>query len=171
VVERRHVVQVRRLRAGEGDRLRELRLRALRADPYAFYATLASEEFAPPEHWERQARASESAATQVTFVADRDGESVGIAIGLLPADRPATARVEAMWVAPGARRLGLGRALLEAVMAWARERGALRLELAVSERSAAAQALYRDAGFAPTGERRRVASDPAQTGVLMSRSL
>jgi GNAT superfamily N-acetyltransferase len=160
-------VLIRPLRVGEGARLRQLRLRALRADPYAFYSTLASEELAPPAHWERQATASAA----VVFIADRDGEWVGTAAGVMLGDRPGAARLEAMWVAPAARRQGVGRALLEAVAGWARESGARRLELAVSERSAAARALYRDAGFVATGERRRVPSDPAAMGVFMSRSL
>jgi ribosomal protein S18 acetylase RimI-like enzyme len=61
--------------------------------------------------------------------------------------------------------------LVEAVLAWARERGApaVVLEVTDTERAAPAAALYRSLGFAPTGERTVLDSDPSLETVLMSR--
>jgi ribosomal protein S18 acetylase RimI-like enzyme len=61
---------------------------------------------------------------------------------------------------------------VEAVLAWARERGAptITLEVTDTERARPAAALYRSLGFAPTGERRTLDSDPALETILMSRS-
>jgi GNAT superfamily N-acetyltransferase len=50
-------------------------------------------------------------------------------------------------VARGARRGGRGRALVEAALAWARERGAARVEVRVAARNAAGQAFWRSLGF------------------------
>ena len=50
-------------------------------------------------------------------------------------------------VAPHARRLGAARALLDAACAFARERGALGLELETGKDNSTAQALYRNAGW------------------------
>jgi ribosomal-protein-alanine N-acetyltransferase len=57
-------------------------------------------------------------------------------------------------VAPAARRRGIGRALLAAAAADARERGATTLFLEVRDGNAAALALYRAAGYAGIGRRR-----------------
>ena len=52
-----------------------------------------------------------------------------------------------LYVAPQARRLGAARALLDAACAFARERGALGLELETGRDNVTAQALYRNAGW------------------------
>jgi ribosomal protein S18 acetylase RimI-like enzyme len=55
--------------------------------------------------------------------------------------------LEDLYVAPEARREGLGRTLVEAVIERARERGCRRVELDVSSENPAAMALYRSLGF------------------------
>ena len=57
------------------------------------------------------------------------------------------AYLEELYVAPGRRGLGIGRALLEAAMETAREAGASRMELGTSEDDTAAMALYESVGF------------------------
>jgi GNAT superfamily N-acetyltransferase len=74
-------------------------------------------------------------------------------------------------VAPSARGRGFGRQLVEAIAEWARTRSASRLELSVSERAETAAALYRQLGFAPTGEQQPLESDPSLTEVFLSRHL
>ena len=55
--------------------------------------------------------------------------------------------LEELWVRPNARGARLGRALLDAAMERARERGATRIELNTSTDDVAARALYQSAGF------------------------
>ena len=57
------------------------------------------------------------------------------------------AYLEELYVAPAKRGQGLGRALLEAAMETARQRGARRMELGTSEDDTAARGLYESAGF------------------------
>lgn len=52
-----------------------------------------------------------------------------------------------LFVAPGARRLGAGRALLLAAEDHAREAGAVRLELSTARDNLSAQALYESLGW------------------------
>ncbi|WP_254716466.1 N-acetyltransferase [Actinomadura sp. WMMB 499] len=59
--------------------------------------------------------------------------------------------VYAMAVAPDARRRGLGRRVLRALLAWGRLRGCRRAYLVVVERNAAARALYAGEGFVEKG--------------------
>jgi GNAT superfamily N-acetyltransferase len=55
--------------------------------------------------------------------------------------------LEDLYVREAARRTGFGRALVEAVVARARERGCRRVELDVNEDNAPALALYQACGF------------------------
>jgi ribosomal protein S18 acetylase RimI-like enzyme len=57
------------------------------------------------------------------------------------------AHLEELYVVPDRRGHGLGRALLDAAMEHARERGAAHIDLGTSEDDVAARALYESAGF------------------------
>jgi ribosomal-protein-alanine N-acetyltransferase len=76
-----------------------------------------------------------------------------------------------MWVEPAWRRRGVGRALLQELFIWARERKLSRLALWAPAHSAAALALYARAGFRETGRRAPLASHPALEIVEMAAPL
>jgi ribosomal protein S18 acetylase RimI-like enzyme len=157
---------VRRLRAHEADLLRDVRLRALSDAPMAFGSTLAREQGYEPETWERWAAASAAGERQAIFIAR---PAAGMASGVIDDEEPAVAHLYAMWVAPEARGTGAGRALLDAVVAWAADRGAERLTTSVTEGNAAAAALYTAAGFADTGRREPLGHSEAVVAVLERR--
>jgi ribosomal protein S18 acetylase RimI-like enzyme len=154
---------VRRLGADEADLLRALRLRALGDAPMAFGSTLAREETYGPEQWERWAAASATGEQQAIFIAE---PACGMASGVIDDEDPALAHLYAMWVAPEARGSGAGRALLDAVVAWATDRGTERLVTSVTDGNAAAAALYAGAGFADTGRREPLGHSDAVVAVL-----
>ena len=87
------------------------------------------------------------------FVAEVDGAVVGMAFGLMDRELPTRAHLGGMWVAPDARHQGCGRALSDAVIAWAHERRFTDLALWVTEGNKTALALYERQGFALTGRR------------------
>jgi ribosomal protein S18 acetylase RimI-like enzyme len=145
---------IRPLRAGEGPRLRELRLRAIQDAPHAFFHPADVEEALPPAHWEDWATGDKPGRDRVMFVAVADGEWLGMAGCVLRADSSGTLDATGMWVAPGARGQNLGARLVDEIVAWGRERGAVRMEFAVTETNEIAIALYRRLGFTPTGRRR-----------------
>jgi ribosomal-protein-alanine N-acetyltransferase len=102
------------------------------------------------------------------FVANRDDAVVGFAVGMVAGrGLESVAELESIAVAIGARRLGVGRALCEAVAGWCREQGAAALELEVRAASEGAVALYRGLGFVAVGRRRGYYSDPVDDAVLM----
>jgi GNAT superfamily N-acetyltransferase len=164
-------VEIRRLRAGEAARIRELRLRALEESPEAFGSSHAGEVDLPPAFWQRLADASELATAEIVFVAEEDSAWLGMAGGFLREGEPEAAGLWGMWVAPEARRRTLASHLVDAVAAWARARKALRLNLSVTDRAEAATALYERLGFTPTGERRPLASNPEIVEIVLSRIL
>ncbi len=69
------------------------------------------------------------------------------------------------------RRRGFGRALLDAVLTRAKERGAERMFLEVRRSNAPAIALYRAAGFAVCGVRRNYYALPTEDALLMDITL
>lgn len=81
------------------------------------------------------------------LVVYRAGVPVGCgAVRLLNAE---TAELKRMYVVPAARGTGLGRRLVAALEASARDLGVRKLVLETGVRQAAAQALYRATGFQP----------------------
>ena len=148
-------VLVRRIRGDEWPKLRAFRLRALAEAPTEFGSTLAREEAFPEQTWRDRAERGAAGAEGVTFIAQRDGEWVGLATGLArdpeDPDDPRSVLV-GMFVAPSARERGVGAALVEAVVAWARARRAVGLSLWVTATNSPAIALYEKCGFHRTGE-------------------
>jgi len=146
-------IVVRRIRAGDAALLREVRLRALETDPETFGSTYEHEAAYPGERWRERANADAAGDEVTTLLAVRDDEAVGLVTSVRDDDDPTRYDVYAMWVAPDARGVGIGRRLLDEVEAWSRAAGARSLWLSVTNRADAAQGLYRSAGFEPNGER------------------
>ena len=163
-------IEVRRLRAGEGARLRELRLRSIQDAPQAFGATYEESVALPLEEWERRAARHHLAAVSVLFVAE-DGEHWrGLAGGTFP-EGSAIPTLFGMWVSPEVRRSGLGARLVEAVCGWAAEVGVPAIRLEVVDTNSAARDLYRRAGFLETGEVTPLPRQPDVLEVEMLRDL
>jgi RimJ/RimL family protein N-acetyltransferase len=90
------------------------------------------------------------------FVAEADDELVGrLSVGRDP--HPASAHVAdvGLMVAASHRRRGIGRALLDAAVGWARGAGVRKLELHVFPYNTGAIALYEDFGFVREGYRKQ----------------
>jgi GNAT superfamily N-acetyltransferase len=159
---------VRRIRADESPRLRTLRLRALAAAPTAFGSTLAREEAFSDEVWIERATQGAAGADTVTYVAEDGDHWVGLVTGRAEAGR---FDLFAMFVEPEARRRGIGAALVESVVEWAKARGAPRLYLGVTATNHDAIALYERCGFRSTGTRRPLEHTPSLTVVEMAREV
>jgi len=154
--------------------LRALRLRALADTPMAFGSTLAREQAFAEEVWHERAQRDAAGVDNVTFVAERDGRWLGIVTGLArDPDVPHDPRPElvAMFVCPEARGSGLGGALVDAVVGWARERRAAGLTLWVTATNTRALALYTRHGFRRTGESKPLDHSPALESIRMVRDL
>jgi len=129
------------------ERVRAIRIAALRDTPDAFGTTVDEEEVRAPESW--QERLESSGAT--TFLATHDGADVGIVVGAPVRGRDNVAGLYAMWVPPAARGTGVSDLLVAAVVEWARDLGFTRLLLDVADDNPTAIRLYERNGFMPTG--------------------
>lgn len=132
---------VRRVRSDEWRELRAVRLRALEDSPDAFASSLAEETVRPDDWW------VEGTRRLAWFVAEHDGEVVGLVAGMPLEDTP---EVISMWVDPRHRGTGIADDLLAAVVAWARAEGAKALCLAVAQDNHRARRFYERAGFSST---------------------
>lgn len=107
---------------------------------------------------------------RMAVVAELDGRIAGFAAATLLLDGVENrCELDTMAVDPAARRRGLGQALLEAVLAWAAERGARRVGLEVRASNAAALGLYRRMGFAEEGRRVGYYADPPEDALVLAR--
>lgn len=143
---------IRRLTPDDWEEYREIRLAALTEAPEAFGSNLAREQQFTEEIWRSRL------TTAAAFAAEQDGDRrlLGIAAGL-PTDMTVAARLIGMWIAPEARRQGVGEALVHQVIAWAQAEGFSWLELEVTTGNTGAERLYERCDFVRTGE--KVADD------------
>ena len=129
---------------------RKVRLEALEESPLAFCSTYGREAQFEPEEWMRRVERW-NGERGIGYLALENGLGCGIAGGFLDEAEPGRADLVSMWTAPAYRRLGVGRQLVEAVMGWARLRGAHSLRLMVTSSNEAAIGFYRRLGFQDTG--------------------
>lgn len=93
-----------------------------------------------------------------------DGFVVGYLVAWFVLDE---AEIANLAVVPTARRRGVARALLEEIVAEAREARIARLFLEVRESNAAARALYASMGFAPIARRPRYYRKPVEDAIVL----
>jgi GNAT superfamily N-acetyltransferase len=136
---------VRRIQAHEGPLLRELRLRSLSDAPDAFGQRLEEARASVPAEWAEVARAAADGDHRAWLIAFEAGMPVGLVLGRRR--RPTTLLLFSMWVAPEARRVGIGTRLIEALEDWARGWHARVTLLWVIRGNDAALAFYRRLGF------------------------
>lgn len=166
-------MRIRRIEPADAPLLRRTRLRAVADQPGDTTATLGQTEALTDEHWARAAEANASGGTQATFFAvddDADPEgAVGMVGSYVLGDHIAT--MVGLWSAPGYRDIGVGDALLEAVVAWATSSGADQLRIWVVERTEHSRRFYEERGFVASGETMPYELDPRVTEVEMLRVL
>jgi ribosomal protein S18 acetylase RimI-like enzyme len=142
-------MEIRRLQAADAPAYRALRLRALREHPEAFTSSHEEDAAQPPAVAEKRLASPEFAA----WGAFQGRELYGI-VGLEREGRAKNrhkATVVGMYVAPEVAGQGVGRALLEALVAHARSCGIESLVLTVTDGNAGAERLYAGAGFRSFG--------------------
>jgi GNAT superfamily N-acetyltransferase len=159
-------VTVRRIRPDEWEEFREVRLRALEADPLAFGSTLPRERGFSDDEWKERTRRGASGAESATYIAaQRTGSFLGlVSIGQYQGEW----HVWAMWLDPGWRGKGMGGRLFDEALAWfhtVAPHSALILD--VNPRQEAAERLYARRGFRRTGHSEPLGHTPGETVVTM----
>lgn len=151
----------------------EFQVRAARASDLPAVVAL-ERSIAEAPHWAEAEYAgilgadAGASVRRCLLVAEREGHIVGFAVGkVIGSGTDTVAELESVVVAEQARRTGIGRALLERVLAWCGEMRAAEMELEVRSENSAAIALYRRMGFVEVGLRKRYYRAPVDDAVLM----
>ena len=130
------------------------------AEVYAPYVTdgPVSFELEPPSVAEMARRIARAQASHAWLVAERDDRVVGYAYGGEWMTRAAYrwTCVVSVYLEPGLRRTGTGRALYEALFARLAGRGFRTALAGITQPNAASEGLHRALGFEPVGTFRRV---------------
>jgi GNAT superfamily N-acetyltransferase len=137
-------VEIRRIKPEDWSHLRDMRLRALRDAPEAFGQTYENAAAEPELEWRSAARAASAGDRRAWFFAGPASD-----LGMVQTRRrpPDDCLVFSMWVAPAARRAGVGRALIDTAGNWARSWGGRRIVLWVTGMNQEAQRFYERIGF------------------------
>jgi ribosomal-protein-alanine N-acetyltransferase len=140
-------------------------VRILRADDLPRVSEIERAVFSDP--WTRRAFADAMDMPYVgAFAADgEDGFVMGYGLCSAAADQ---GEILNLAVDPVARRRGIGRLLLEAMLGWLKSRGVRRVYLEVRPSNAAAVELYRRAGFRSAGKRRGYYRAPPEDALTMA---
>lgn len=160
--------EIRRIRPDDWERLREVRLAALLDEPSAFGSTYAAELEAPERLWVELAASRATGSHGANFLALDSSQLVVGIVGIFPMEAaPSVAELTSMWVAPAARRHGLGTLLVRGAVDWALSTGCSDVQLWVTRGNDPARSLYSDLGFVEMGDVRPLPSDPCQNEVRM----
>jgi ribosomal protein S18 acetylase RimI-like enzyme len=161
-------IEIRRLTEAEAAVFRDIRLEALVAAPDAFSSIFAHESDQPLSFFAGRIGGG------VVFGAFRGAELLGVA-GFYMQPGPKHAHKGTLWgmyVRPTARRLGVGKLLVEAVVKHARTAVEI-LQLSVVSDNLAARRLYAGIGFEEYGVEKRAAKYRGRyhDDVLMAKTL
>ena len=125
----------------------------------AFGSTLDLESQRPDAVWAERLRNAVASDHDCVLLAEVEGAARGVVWAKADASDLRTVNLFQMWVAPEARGRGVGDALLQAALQWARQSGAHFVQLGVAVGDTPAARLYLRAGFADCG-----AKEPIRAG-------
>ena len=156
---------VRRAETDDWPKLRAIRMEALSDAPEAFGSTHAVAGKLSNYQWRSMIERT------LYFLAERDGEVVGMVSGGFNDRHPGTHWLYGMYVTPSARGTNTAAQLVEVVAAWARREGATELYLHVTSIAERARAFYARMGFVATGVNFGMDRDPSLIMMTMKKSL
>ena len=146
---------IRRIKKGEWELFKQVRLAALKEAPYAFGSTYEGALERSTQRWVDQADGSAEGEMRATFLAFSGDCPVGITALYRNANRVNEGEVLQVWVAPDARATGLAQRLVETTLAWAEKQGVETVLATISKSNLGAVAFYEKCGFVLVDEQSR----------------
>jgi len=141
------MISVRRIRVGEGDLFKRMRLAALHESPAAFASTYDSALNRSYESWSEQADSTAEGSDRATFIAFSGGSPIGIAALYRDKQTMDAGEVLQVWVVPEYRSKGVALDLMDAVFQWAGENGFRKIVATITKGNTRALRFYRKYGF------------------------
>jgi len=160
---------IRHVKQEDGALLRELTIRMCTDSPDAFSESLEKAKQRTAEDWDSKAKWLADSPDIIGLIAyDDNNRPCGFVMGLVGSFINGSmdwkcrnsVTIARNWVAPEARRKGVATKLTNTIKNWAYEKGVDRLELQVTENNEVAKSFYKKLGFADTGRREPLVSNP-----------
>jgi GNAT superfamily N-acetyltransferase len=143
------MISVRRIRLGEGQLFKEMRLASLSESPEAFSSTYESAVQRTWESWCEQADGTAVGSARATFIAFSDSTPVGIGAIYRDPSRENEGEMLQIWVAPDCRGSGIAQALINTLIQWCRENGICAVWAVITGGNRRARRFYEKCGFEP----------------------
>lgn len=154
----------------DADSFRSLWLAALESEPDSYRQDLADEVDTPLVGWRDRLVRSAEDPDEGVFIGTIDDVAAGVMIVTADHDDESMS-IDGMWVDPAYRRRGLGHAMVVAATEWGCNRSARTARLAVNVSDAAAERLFMECEFLPTGETEPLRQGSGETVTWMERTL
>jgi len=141
------LITIRRIRVGEADLFRQVRLMALKDAPYAYPSTYASAIERSAESWQEQADRTALGDERATFIAFSGKVPIGIAALYRLEDRIDSGELLQVWVSPKYRGTTVIWSLMDRIFKWAAENSFREIIAGVTKENTRAQKFYANYGF------------------------
>ena len=141
------MISIRRIKIGEGELFKRMRLASLRESPSAFASTYESALSRSQKSWCEQADSTAQGSDRATFIAFSDDLPIGIAAFYRDKERMDVGEVLQVWVAPEYRSKGVALNMMDTVFQWAGENGFRTILATITKGNMRALRFYRKYGF------------------------
>ena len=146
------MLSVRRIRQGEGELYKKLRLKSLQDSPGAFGSTYKSELTRSPESWTEQADGGSRGQKQAIFIAFMDDQPVGLAALYRLDSAQDVGELMQVWVSPEFRRRGVAVVLTDNIFSWAANNKFRAVTAGIMAGNTEAMTFYQKYGFIPESD-------------------
>ena len=141
------MIEIRRIKLGEGMLFKAVRLAALKNSPAAFSSTYDSAKSRTSESWHEQADSCATGKDRATFIAFEEKELIGIASVYRKENSATEADVIQVWIDSNFRGTNLAKDLMENVHQWAAGNNFKTLYAEVREGNNRALNFYQKLGY------------------------
>ena len=141
------MITIRRIKIGEAELYKEIRLKSLQDAPYAFSSTYNLASQRSVENWREQADRTAQGGDQATFIAFSGELPVGMAALYRLEEQTGVGELMQVWVSPEYRGTRLAWSLMDTIFLWAGENNFHRIIAGVTDGNAWALQFYTKYGF------------------------
>jgi len=146
------MIVIRRLRPGEADLFKQLRLKALQDAPYAFPTTYEAAIQRSAESWREQAERTTHGSDRATFIAFSDDIPIGMAALYRDEHKEDSGELIQVWVSREFRGTRVVWDLMDEIFKWASENGFHTIIAGVTKGNDRARTFYTNYGFSMIDE-------------------
>lgn len=150
------MLSVRRIRTGEYQQYKKIRLESLKESPGAYGSTYESSMKRSEQSWVEQADGGSKGSDQAIFFALWNGQPAGLATLYRLESHREVGELNQVWVLPKIRRQGVAKVLMDVIIDWAAKNNFKAVTAGIMSGNVSAMKFYQAYGFVP------------ETGILLN---